>query len=154
MHKIIRISHEKVNARIMNQTGPFCKFLLLVLALGTLLIGCKEKPKPSQLNHLTIDTQSIVIDQSEEGAKAGRSIFLRHCMQCHLGTGTGGVGADLTDDQWVIGGTPQDIVNVIAAGTTNGMPGWSGVLSAEEIGQVAGWVLSNHPSNQTSAVEN
>lgn len=154
MAKFIEYFQKPKTARIVNQIGPFCKFPVLFFTLGALLIACKEKPQPSQLNHLTVDTQSIVLDQSVEGAKAGRAIFLRHCMQCHLGSGTGGVGADLTDDQWVIGSTPQDIINVIAAGTTNGMPGWSGVLSAEEIGQVAGWVISNNPSLRTSAPDN
>lgn len=86
---------------------------------------------------------------------AGRSLFKVHCSQCH-GTGaTGGIGyPNLNDDEWIWGGTVEQIYQTIAHGARadaeaethyNLMPnfGTDGILSTAEIEtvskQVASW---------------
>lgn len=97
------------------------------------------------MNILTVDVSSVEVRRDEATIAAGRKLFLQHCLQCHLPDGSGGVGADLTDDTWVIGGDTETIIRVIAAGTTNGMPGWGGMLSTEQLSAVTSYVVSINP---------
>lgn len=83
----------------------------------------------------------------------GRILFADNCAPCH---GTGGSGRAaypiLVDDDWIWGGTIDDIYQTIQYGIRNGhaeardtvMPafGTDGVLSADEINAVAEYVLS------------
>lgn len=131
---------------IVYKMGPFCRLLLVLLWSALALVGCAKKEKPSSLNILTIQVEDVPLEYSEASVAEGRKVFVRHCMQCHLSDGAGAVGANLKDDHWVLGSTPPELVQVIAAGTTQGMPGWSGVLSLEEIGHVTSWVIANNPT--------
>jgi cytochrome c oxidase cbb3-type subunit III len=87
---------------------------------------------------------------------AGASVFRAQCSQCH-GTGGAGVQAsgfpNLLDDDWLWGGTMDDIVTTVTWGIRNedyadarysAMPafGQDGLLRAEEIDQVVNHVLS------------
>lgn len=116
-----------------------------VILSGSTLRSCLKPTKPSQLNALTIDLNAIPLSNDEATLKQGRKIYLQHCLQCHLPDGSGGVGANLTDNEWVLGDNLTTILSVIAAGTTNAMPGWSGMLSLEDIGAVTSYVYSINP---------
>lgn len=87
---------------------------------------------------------------------AGGSVFRAQCSQCH-GQGGAGVQAsgfpNLLDDDWLWGGTMDDILTTITWGIRNedfadtrysAMPafGADGLLSNEEIDQVVAFVLS------------
>ena len=71
---------------------------------------------------------------------AGRQVFERNnCIQCHGAGGLGGVR--LAGNQL----TPMEAYQTIAQGRIRGamrMPMWQGVLSEQEIWQVAGYVIS------------
>ncbi|WP_142849249.1 cytochrome-c oxidase, cbb3-type subunit III [Telmatospirillum sp. J64-1] len=83
----------------------------------------------------------------------GRALFGENCAPCH---GAGGVGAfgypALVDDQWIWGGSLEDIQYTITHGVRNEtdearigeMPafGRDGILSTQEINLVAEYVLS------------
>jgi len=83
----------------------------------------------------------------------GASLFKVNCSQCH---GSGAAGAEgfpnLNDDEWIWGGTPEDIYTTIAHGIRfeddldtrfNLMPAFSdGILSSEQIRDVAGYVAT------------
>ena len=60
----------------------------------------------------------------EERAMAiGRSLFANYCAQCHGSTAQGAPGfPDLTDDEWLWGGTPAAIEQSILKGRTGIMP--------------------------------
>lgn len=116
-----------------------------VLFSGASLRSCLKPTKPSQLNAVTVDVSAIPIATDEATLANGRKLYMRHCLQCHLPDGSGGVGASLTDDQWILGDDLSTILQVISAGTTNGMPGWSGLLSPEEIGAVTAYLYSLNP---------
>jgi cytochrome c oxidase cbb3-type subunit 3 len=84
---------------------------------------------------------------------AGRVAFNNHCAQCH---GLGGAGQgffpSLADDDWLWGGSPEEIERTITHGVRNGgdeardspMPrfGVDEMLTPEQIDEVAGYVLS------------
>ncbi len=84
----------------------------------------------------------------------GAAIFRTYCSQCHGSGATGAKGyPNLQDDDWLWGGTPEDIRVTIAHGIRyaqdedtrlSDMPafGRDGILTAEQIGAVADHVLS------------
>ncbi len=84
----------------------------------------------------------------------GAAAFKVNCVQCHGAGAAGGVGyPNLNDDDWLWGGTPEAIYTTLKNGiryTSNAetrdsqMPafGADGILNAEQIGQVASYVVS------------
>lgn len=83
----------------------------------------------------------------------GRSAFAVNCSQCHGLGAAGSKGyANLNDDEWLWGGTPEAIHRTITAGIRSGHPdartgemlafGDQGVLRREEIADVVEYVLS------------
>jgi cytochrome c oxidase cbb3-type subunit 3 len=84
---------------------------------------------------------------------AGRTAFADNCATCH---GAGGAGSKsyptLADDDWIWGGSPEQILQTISYGIRNANPeshagdmprfGADGVLTREQIADVAQYVLS------------
>lgn len=64
-----------------------------------------------------------------------------NCVGCH-GNGGGGMGPPLMDATWIYGGEPIDIYTSIARGRPNGMPAFGGLLSPDQIWQLAAYVQS------------
>jgi len=102
-----------------------------------------------------LDLAAIRADSAllEFALAGGRSAFLVNCSQCH---GTGGAGApgypNLNDDDWLWGGTPDDIYETIRVGIRSGhdearqndMPafGRDDILTAAQIDDVVAYVGS------------
>ena len=61
----------------------------------------------------------------------GRRIFLQNCAVCHAtdAGGTPGNYPDLTDKDWIWGGTPENIINTITNGHTGAMPAGGALIS-------------------------
>ena len=61
----------------------------------------------------------------------GRRIFLQNCAVCHAtdAGGTPGNYPNLTDKDWIWGGTPENIVNTITNGHTGAMPAGGALIS-------------------------
>ena len=75
----------------------------------------------------------------------GRETFLTTCAPCHRPDGGGNIGPNLTDDFWLHGDEPMEIVHTITEGQPEkGMPTWGPVLGPERIGHVAAYVLTLH----------
>lgn len=72
----------------------------------------------------------------------GQEIFAQNCMPCHGADATGGIGPNLTDNAWLYGGTPEEVVHTITNGTAKGMPVWKSQLGSRKIADVAAYVLS------------
>jgi cytochrome c oxidase cbb3-type subunit 3 len=79
---------------------------------------------------------------------AGKVVFQQKCLPCHGPEGQGIVGPNLTDDFWIHGGKITDIRHTIVVGVPEkGMLTWKGILSDDEINNVAAFVYSLHGSN-------
>lgn len=83
----------------------------------------------------------------------GKAAFKDNCATCHGSGGAGGPGyPNLNDDDWIWGGTMDDIYQTLRYGIRSGnpdaresmMPAFGEVLSEQEIGQVADFVLTLH----------
>jgi len=77
--------------------------------------------------------------------KAGERLFVSYCAVCHGSDARGAPGfPNLRDDDWIFGGSPEQIETSISAGrTSNGMIAWEAALGgAEGVDQVAAYVMS------------
>ena len=73
----------------------------------------------------------------------GQKLFLNHCAQCHASDGGGSRGfPNLTDKDWLWGGTPEAIKTSISEGRTGVMPPWGAVLGEQGAKDVAHYVMS------------
>ena len=77
-----------------------------------------------------------------EGAvEEGRFLYIRmNCAYCHAFDGTGGMGPDLTDNQWRYGSSDVDLFNTIYRGRAQGMPAWGPVLTEDQIWKLVAYV--------------
>jgi cytochrome c oxidase cbb3-type subunit 3 len=96
-------------------------------------------------------SDGVVLGYLEDPAAltGGKQTFTTICATCHRPDGGGNIGPNLTDDYWIHGNQPMQLVHTITAGVPDkGMPPWEGALTTEQIGHVAAYVLSlrgTHP---------
>ncbi|MDH3511648.1 MAG: cytochrome-c oxidase, cbb3-type subunit III [Gammaproteobacteria bacterium] len=79
----------------------------------------------------------------------GQQKFAQICSACHGPTGTGSPalgGANLTDDVWLHGSTPEDVRDVIVNGRVNQMPAQGNLLNEDRIRTLVAYVLSLGPA--------
>lgn len=82
----------------------------------------------------------------------GQRLFLNNCAACHGSDAKGAKGfPNLTDNDWIHGGSPEKIVETITHGRRGQMPVMApAVGSPEEVRQVANYVLSLSGSGHNS----
>jgi cytochrome c oxidase cbb3-type subunit III len=82
--------------------------------------------------------------KTPEAMAAGQSIFLNQCAQCHGSDGRGSRGfPNLTDKDWLHGGTAEAITATIKQGRQGMMPPLAAALGdANDVANVAHYVLS------------
>ena len=75
---------------------------------------------------------------------SGKALFADNCAACHQSGGQGVVGffPNLTDDDWLYGGSFDTIHETLMGGRRGYMPTFSEVLSGEQIDQLANYVAS------------
>ncbi len=74
---------------------------------------------------------------------AGKDIYMVNCSPCHGTEGQGLVGPNLTDNYWIHGGAPADIVKTVIDGVpAKGMIAWKPILGVEKVEQVSAYVYS------------
>jgi cytochrome c oxidase cbb3-type subunit 3 len=87
----------------------------------------------------------------------GQRLFLQNCATCHGSDARGSKGfPNLTDDDWLYGGTPEKIEETITRGRTGMMPPIAAAVgTATDVHNVANYVLSlsGSPHNAIAAAE-
>lgn len=82
------------------------------------------------------------IAKDPEAVKVGQRLFLQNCSQCHGSDARGAKGfPNLTDHDWIYGGTPADIKTSIMNGRQGVMPAWLAVLGKDKVADVATYVI-------------
>ena len=101
-----------------------------------------------------LDVAAILADDElrQFATAAGAASFKINCIQCHGSGAQGSPGyPNLNDDDWLWGGTPEAIYETIAHGVRHDgdddtrisdMPAFGDILEADEISQVAAYVVS------------
>ncbi len=73
----------------------------------------------------------------------GRQLYQSfNCAGCHGGSGGGGIGPPLADDEWIYGGSAANIYATIVQGRPNGMPAFGPSLRGEAVWKLAAYVRS------------
>lgn len=81
----------------------------------------------------------------DEALKVGQRLFIQNCAQCHGSDAHGTTGfPNLTDKDWLYGGTPEVIRETIMNGRiASGMMAWEGALGGDQgVKEVAAYVIS------------
>lgn len=108
---------------------------------GNLRPELAEAAKAAQ-NSAKIINIADVIGKPENIAK-GKEVFAQNCASCHGPEAKGLVGPNLTDNEWIHGGNPEDIKNTIEKGVAaKGMPTWGPILGAEKVADATAFVYS------------
>lgn len=98
--------------------------------------------------------EQSILEQLVKGAKSeatiasGKSIFGAKCMMCHGDKAQGLIGPNLTDEQWIHGGSLEEIFHIVNVGVAEkGMIPWEGQLSLEERIAVVAFIRSIQGTN-------
>lgn len=85
-----------------------------------------------------------VLASNPDAVRIGRNLFVNNCAACHGSDGRGAPGfPNLTDHDWLFGGTPEAIVQTIGQGRSSVMPAWRDALGGDAgVEDVLKYVLS------------
>jgi cytochrome c oxidase cbb3-type subunit 3 len=81
--------------------------------------------------------------QDNDAMKMGVRLFANNCAVCHGADGGGNYGfPNLTDDDWLYGGTPEKIKESLTHGRAGNMPPWGQIIGEANVLAVTEYVLS------------
>ena len=100
-----------------------------------------EEYKKTAKDLVDYNTVEVLTDAAD--LKTGQAIFETNCIACHKIDGGGGIGPNLTDEYWILGGGIKNVFKTISEGgrSGKGMIAWKQNLKPYEIAQVASYVL-------------
>ncbi|KJD33300.1 cytochrome C oxidase subunit III [Tamlana nanhaiensis] len=101
-----------------------------------------EEYKKTAKDLVDFNTVELLTDASD--LSKGKKIFDGNCVACHKADGGGGIGPNLTDEYWILGGGIKNVFKTVSEGGRDGkgMIAWKQNLKPSEIAQVASYVLS------------
>jgi cytochrome c oxidase cbb3-type subunit 3 len=84
------------------------------------------------------------VSKDPQARAIGERLFMNNCSQCHGSDAHGGKGfPNLTDNDWLHGGTPDKIVETITKGRVGNMPTMAAAVgTSDDVKNVANYVLS------------
>lgn len=100
-----------------------------------------EAYKKTAKGLVDVNTVELLTDASD--INAGKVIFENNCVACHMADGGGGIGPNLTDDYWILGGGIKEIFATVSEGGRDGkgMIAWKQTLKPLEMAQVSSYIL-------------
>jgi len=101
-----------------------------------------ETYKKTAKNLVDINTVTQLTEAAD--LSAGKTIFETNCVACHMADGGGGIGPNLTDPNWILGGDIKSIFKTVSEGgrSGKGMIAWKQQLKPLEMAQVSSYVLT------------
>jgi cytochrome c oxidase cbb3-type subunit 3 len=120
------------------------------------VVAAMARIEAGKLLAAKVDDASLwKMSQSASFVDAGKATYLANCSACHLASLRGktesaaAIGPDLVDTNWIHGGKPTEIHELITKGVlTKGMPTWGPVLGAKKITEVTAYILSLHKEGE------
>src|SRR5690606_32789699 len=101
------------------------------------------------------DTALWEMSRNATFVEAGRQVYNANCVSCHLGSLKGkaespvAIGPNLVDNEWIHGGRPGDLRQVVTSGVLDkGMPQWGPLLGDRKVVEVVAFVLSHHQQKE------
>jgi len=103
-----------------------------------------QKPYYDKLMGMSYEAIAKDPELSSFVLSAGKAVFSENCAACHQSGGGGKLGffPNLTDDDWMYGGSFEKIHQTISQGRRGYMPGFAEALDKEQIESLASYVLS------------
>lgn len=91
-----------------------------------------------------------------QAMRMGQRLFANNCSQCHGSDAGGAFGfPNLSDQDWLYGGKPENIVQSLVSGRVGSMPAWGAALSDQQtidvvqhVRSLSGLEASNDAGNQ------
>lgn len=101
-----------------------------------------EAYKKTAKDLVDYNTVKLLVDAAD--LNTGKKIFETNCVACHMTDGGGGIGPNLADKNWILGGGIKNVFKTISQGGRDGkgMIAWKQNFKPAEIAQVASYVLS------------
>jgi cytochrome c oxidase cbb3-type subunit 3 len=81
---------------------------------------------------------------NEEALQVGKRLFIQNCAQCHGSDARGQRGGfpNLTDNDWLYGGSGDKIKETLIKGRVGAMPGWLAPFGERGIEEIVAYTLS------------
>ncbi|MEO9893991.1 cbb3-type cytochrome c oxidase N-terminal domain-containing protein [Aurantibacter sp.] len=91
-----------------------------------------------------VDANTVELLTDASDLSAGKAIFTANCVACHMADGGGGIGPNLTDEYWILGGGIKNVFNTVSEGGRDGkgMVAWKQILKPVERAQVSSYILA------------
>jgi cytochrome c oxidase cbb3-type subunit 3 len=100
-----------------------------------------EKFRAMRDRYMALPVEEIAGDPAVR--KMGMRMFSNNCAQCHGADAKGSYGfPNLTDGDWIFGGTPDAIKASITQGRQAAMPAWGTVIGDQGVEEVTAYVMS------------
>ncbi|MDX9952036.1 MAG: cytochrome-c oxidase, cbb3-type subunit III [Methylophilaceae bacterium] len=111
----------------------------------------EEVTKPLYDKFMAMSVQEVAAD--EQAMAIGGRLFLNNCAQCHGSDARGSKGfPNLTDNDWLHGGEPENIKTTLVNGRMGMMPPMAAMVGSEDdVRNVANYVLSLSGSEHDAA---
>ena len=102
-----------------------------------------ERARHTPDNRALTDDALLALSHDAHEVTEGKQVFQTQCAACHGPMGQGVIGPNLTDDYWLHGGKPTQILATVTDGVqAKGMPTWAPVLGAQRVREVVAYVLT------------
>jgi cytochrome c oxidase cbb3-type subunit 3 len=89
------------------------------------------------------DAKLLEMSKNPAIVAQGAQVFATTCFACHLKNGGGQIGPNLTDEYWLHGGLPTQILTTVRNGVPDkGMLAWGSQIGEEKVRAVTAYVLT------------
>ena len=100
-----------------------------------------ERIKPVYARYKDMSIPEVA--QDAEARQIGQRLFLNNCAQCHGSDAHGAANfPNLSDNDWLHGGAPEQIMQTITKGRHGMMPAWAAQIKPAEASDIAQYVRS------------
>lgn len=83
------------------------------------------------------------VAKDAQALQMGQRLFASNCAQCHGADARGSFGfPNLTDNDWLYGGAPEQIEQSITNGRNGAMPAWETAIGNQGVLEVANYVVT------------
>ncbi|MFT5712218.1 MAG: cytochrome c oxidase cbb3-type subunit 3 [Glaciecola sp.] len=85
-----------------------------------------------------------LLANNESAVQVGQRLFLQNCAQCHGSNAKGAASGfpNLTDDDWLYGGSGDKIKETLILGRRAAMPAWLNSMGEDGVAEVVAYTLS------------
>lgn len=91
-----------------------------------------------------VNAENVTMLEDQARIENGQRIYVQNCVACHKLDGGGGIGPNLTDEHWILGGGIKNVFKTISEGgrSGKGMVAWKNNLTPAEMHEVASYVMT------------